>query len=97
MLLEKGQKEEPVAEFRRTLELSRGALIPLAGLGYAQAATGNRAEAVKALERLREQSKQRCIPTYYFAIVYAVLGQEDQAFGWLEKASVKLSSVPEVR
>ena len=86
MLLEKGEKEEGLAELRKALELSHGALISLANLGYAQGVTGHRAEAVKTLERLSELSRQRYIPSYYFAIVYAGLGQKDQAFAWLEKA-----------
>ena len=86
MLLEKGEKEEGLAELRKALELSHGALISLANLGYAQGVTGQRAEAVKTLERLSELSRQRYIPSYYFAIVYAGLGQKDQAFAWLEKA-----------
>ena len=36
--------------------------------------------------RLTELSRQRYIPAYYFAIVYAGLGQKDQAFAELEKA-----------
>jgi len=86
MLLEKGEKEEGLAELRKALELSHGALISLANLGYAQGVTGQRAEAVKTLEHLSELSRQRYIPSYYFAIVYAGLGQKDQAFAWLEKA-----------
>ena len=85
-LLSKGQKEEAVAELRSALELSRGALIALANLGYVQGLTGNRAEAVMTLESLRELSTQRHVPAYQFAIVYAGLDKKDQAFAWLEKA-----------
>ncbi len=87
ILLEKGQKEEAMAELRSALKLlSHGALVPLATLGYAQGATGNRAKAMKTLQRLSDLSKQRYIPAFYFAEVYAGLGQKDQAFEWLEKA-----------
>jgi tetratricopeptide (TPR) repeat protein len=47
---------------------------------------GNRVEAMKILQRLSDKSKQRYIPAFYFAEVYAGLGQKDQAFEWLEKA-----------
>jgi TolB-like protein/Flp pilus assembly protein TadD len=86
VFLGRGQKDEAVAELQSALELSRGALIALANLGYAQGAAGNPAEAVKTLQNLSELSKQRYIPAYHFAIVYAGLDQKDQAFAWLEKA-----------
>jgi hypothetical protein len=35
---------------------------------------------------LREQAKQRSISAYYIALIYAGLGEKDQAFVWLEKA-----------
>ena len=85
-LLVKGNKEEALAEVRKGLEISRGALFALAWLGNFEARTGNRAEAIKILDRLTQLSKQRYIPAYYFATVYAGLDQKDQAFAWLEKA-----------
>jgi len=86
ILLEKGQKEEAMAELRRALELAPGNLLSLADIGHAQGAMGNRVEAMKILQRLSDKSKQRYIPAFYFAEVYAGLGQKDQAFEWLEKA-----------
>ena len=38
------------------------------------------------LEELGALSKQRYVSSYYFAVVYAGLGETDQAFAWLEKA-----------
>ncbi len=61
-------------------------MIPVASLGYAQGTTGNRSGAIRAIQRLSELSRQRYVPSYYFAMVYAGLGQKDQAFDWLEKA-----------
>jgi tetratricopeptide (TPR) repeat protein len=81
-----GNKEAALAEFRKGVEGSHSALWPLASLGNAEARTGNRPEAIKILDRLTELSKQRYVPAYYFAIVYAGLGQKDQAFTELQKA-----------
>jgi eukaryotic-like serine/threonine-protein kinase len=85
-LLATGNKEAALVDFRKGVEASHGSSWPLAFLGNAEARTGNRAEAIKILGRLTELSKQRYIPAYYFAIVYAGLDQKDQAFAELEKA-----------
>jgi len=38
------------------------------------------------LEKLEATSKERYTPAFSFAVVYAGLGEKDQAFAWLEKA-----------
>jgi len=55
-------------------------------LGRAYALAGQRDKAQKALDELREMSKQRYVSPYLIAVVYAGLGDKDQAFAWLEKA-----------
>jgi hypothetical protein len=37
------------------------------------------------LNQLKETTKQQYIPAYHFVILYAGLGDSDQAFQWLEK------------
>ena len=49
------------------------------------AASGKKDQALKILRRLDEISRQRYVPAYSFAIVYAELNEKDQAFQWLEK------------
>ena len=48
--------------------------------------TGNRNEAQKALTELQEQSKQRYVSPATIALIYAALGDKDQAFAWLDKS-----------
>jgi TolB-like protein len=86
VFLEKGQKQEAVVELRCASELSGGALIALANLGYGEGRVGSRGRAVKILESLRELSNHRYIPSYHFAIVYAGLDEKDQAFAHLQDA-----------
>ena len=38
------------------------------------------------LDELKGIAKQRYIPPYNFALIYAGLGDKDQAFAWLDKA-----------
>jgi len=58
----------------------------LALLGHACALSGERDKALKALAELREMSKAHYVSPYLFAVVYAGLGDQDQAFAWLDKA-----------
>lgn len=48
--------------------------------------SGRRVEAEKVLAELQEISKQRYVSPYYVAMIYAGLGDKDQAFAWLDKA-----------
>ena len=58
----------------------------LASLGHACAASGRKAEARKILHELDQQSKHRYVSPYDRALIYAGLGEKDQAIAWLEKA-----------
>ena len=58
----------------------------LALLGHAYAFSGNKTEAVKILDQLKELSKQRYVSAYSFAIVYLGLGDKEEALHWLEKS-----------
>ncbi len=55
-------------------------------LGYVYATAGNKAEAQKIIDELKELSKQRYVPPYSIAIIYAGLNDKDQAFEWLNKS-----------
>lgn len=55
-------------------------------LRYACAVSGNNAEARRVLDRLDGLSKERYVPPGSVAVIYAALGEKDQAFEWLDKA-----------
>jgi TolB-like protein/DNA-binding winged helix-turn-helix (wHTH) protein/Tfp pilus assembly protein PilF len=73
-----GQYDAAIAEFKK------------AGLRYAlahaYAVSGKRAEAQRILEEMKRIARQKYVPPFQFAIVYAGLGEDDQAFRWLEQA-----------
>jgi len=52
---------------------------------------GNRAEAQKILAQLRLLSNEKYVPPITSAMIYAGLGDKDQAFAWLEKAYTERS------
>jgi serine/threonine-protein kinase len=80
----KGAFPEAIAEYRRAQQLSDDPFV-LAYLGHAFAASGKRGEALKTLNQLKAIARQRYVPAYGFAIVYAAIGEKDHAFEWLEK------------
>ena len=82
--VQKAMYEEAIQEFQEAVDLSEGE--PVWELGYAYAVAGNRGEAQKVLEELKKLSKWRYVSPYGIALIYAGLGEKDQAFEWLEKA-----------
>ena len=83
---QKGKLPEAIAEFQRALELEKDNTEIWSGLGHAYALSGNRAEAQKVLDHLKELSAHSYVAPYNVAVIYAGLGEKDQAFAWLEQA-----------
>jgi tetratricopeptide (TPR) repeat protein len=81
----KGDFQNAIAEYQKARQLNDDPWV-LALLGHVSAATGRRDEALKILDQLNQISKQRFVKAYGFAVVYAGLGEKDQAFQWLEKS-----------
>ena len=82
----KGLHTESIAETRKAFDLSPGDTNAIATLGYAHAAAGNRTEAQEAIDRLRELAMRRYVSSHHVALIYAGLGEKNQALHWLEKA-----------
>ena len=77
---------EAVAEFRKALDLSEGDTNELAALGYGQAIYGQGREARKTLEALMARSRDTYVQPVWIAVIELGLGDNNQAFEWLEKA-----------
>lgn len=60
-------------------------------LGYLQATSGNRGEALGVINELKAQSEQRYIPPFFIAMIYIGLKEKDSAFEWLERAYTERS------
>jgi DNA-binding SARP family transcriptional activator/TolB-like protein/Tfp pilus assembly protein PilF len=74
-----------LAKFQQAVELD-GTPSAWAYLGHGHAVAGNRREAEQVVEKLLSLSKQRYVSPYYLAVVYAGLGENEQALDWLDKA-----------
>ena len=82
---QKGRLPEAIAEFQSALELDQNTEI-WSALGHAYAVSGNIAEAQKVLDHLKGLSAHSYVSPYSSAVIYAGLGEKDQAFAWLERA-----------
>jgi tetratricopeptide (TPR) repeat protein len=81
----KGMYKEAIAEMRKAVELSGGSHPMVSSLGYTYAVAGKRDEAIKILNHLKAQSEREFVSPEEFALIYAALGEKNQAFAWLEK------------
>jgi TolB-like protein/DNA-binding winged helix-turn-helix (wHTH) protein/Tfp pilus assembly protein PilF len=80
-----GNYEQAVNEFQKAIELSGGDLTSEASLAHVYAVSGKKAKAEKILNALKQKITGNNL-SYQIADVYIGLGQQDQAFEWLEKA-----------
>jgi len=83
---QKKMYDQAITELRRAVDISQSSPPAVAALARAYAVSGRTTEARKLLDQLMEQSKKRYVSPFYVAIVYAGLGENDQALDWIEKA-----------
>jgi DNA-binding winged helix-turn-helix (wHTH) protein/TolB-like protein/Tfp pilus assembly protein PilF len=81
--LQQGMYGPAIAEFQQRTLLGTGGS---GDLGQAYALAGRRSEALKEIAQLQALSKQGYVAPYNLAVIYASLGDTDQALAWLEKA-----------
>ena len=89
---QQGQFPEAIAEFHEAERLASGIAEPRALLARAYAVSGERGAAEKVLDELNEESKQIYVSPYDIALIYAGLGEKDQALAWLERAFAERST-----
>jgi serine/threonine protein kinase/Tfp pilus assembly protein PilF len=82
----KGLYREALPDLDKFSALSRGSGTAVGLLGYTRGRLGERDEALRVLEELREVSKRTFVSAFFFALVYAGIEEKDQAFAWLGKA-----------
>ena len=82
----KGETESGIAALQKGVELSSSGSTYMAGLGWGFAKAGRRNEAQTVLEQLlRERESGKYVMASHIAIIYAELGDKDEALRWLEK------------
>jgi TolB-like protein/Tfp pilus assembly protein PilF len=84
--LSKGMYREGLLALEQFSALSRSSATSRALLGYSHARLGEHSAALRLIEELDAASQHGFVPALLFALVYAGLDDQDQAFSWLEKA-----------
>jgi TolB-like protein/DNA-binding winged helix-turn-helix (wHTH) protein/Flp pilus assembly protein TadD len=83
--LEKQMHDEAIAELQKAVRLSGGSPTCVANLASAYVVSGKRSEAEKLLSDLKKRSNPAYSHASEIAVIYASLGDTDQAMTWLEK------------
>lgn len=84
--VQKAMYEEAIAEYRQTISLLGQRLELLAHLGHIYAVSGRKDDALEVLAELEKESNRAYVPSCFTALIYIGLGENEQAFEWLEKA-----------
>ena len=82
---QKGRFPEAIAALKQAITLE-GTTEVWSSLGHAYAVSGKKEKAQKVIEHLRELSVHEYVPPYNIAVIYAGLGEKDEAFVWLNRA-----------
>jgi TolB-like protein/Tfp pilus assembly protein PilF len=77
--------DEAIAEYEKARALNDDPFV-LGLLGHAYGSSGNRTQAVKILDELKEASTHRYVSVVSFALVYLALGEKEEALRWLEQS-----------
>lgn len=96
--LEKGMRHQAMSAFKKAVSHSGRGPGYLASLAHAHAQAGRNTKALDLLKELNELARKQYVSSFAFALVYAGLGQEDEAFLWLDKAyEERASALPFVK
>lgn len=82
----KGNYSEALAEYQKARQLNPDDPHVVALLARLYAISGNKNEALRTLAQLKSMARERYVADYSIALVYAALGEKDQAFELLEKS-----------
>lgn len=80
--VEKGMYDEAIQQFKKLGDAPHA----LGHMGNAYARMGRRSEAEEMIAKLERHVQETGVGRYEIAIIYAGLGEKDQAFSWLDKA-----------
>jgi hypothetical protein len=77
--------DEGIAKLQKAVLLSGGSPTCVANLARAYAASGKRSEAINLLSELKSRSNPNYSDSSEIAVIYAPLGESDQAMKWLQR------------
>jgi TolB-like protein/Flp pilus assembly protein TadD len=83
---QQGMYSEAIAAFEEAVASSKRSPRNLSSLAHVYAIAGKRRDALRLVQELKEISRKRYASPYAFAVVFAGLGNKNQAFAWLQRA-----------
>jgi len=89
---QKSMPGKAIDELKKAVSLSGGSSLYVSSLAHAYAIAGRRGEAEMLLRQMNERAQHGYVPPFDIAIIYAGLGQKDQALIWLEKGCQERST-----
>ncbi len=92
-LMMKGEPEQAIPALEQAALLANRSSGTLDLLTAAYARAGRRRDALRILEELKVRQKTRYVPAGSFVIAYLGLGDNEQAFTWLEEAYKERSNL----
>jgi len=92
-LIAKGQPALAIPELEKAVQFSDGSPAVIGVLIRAYAHAGRRADALRMLDELKRRSKTGYIPAGAFINAYLGLGDNEQAFIWLERGYQEKSGI----
>lgn len=84
--IQKREFSKAISALQVAMILSNGSTRSLAALGYGYAVWGKRRRAREVIADLLKRAQERYVPGYAIAMVYAGLGEVDEAFRWLDRS-----------
>ena len=84
--LQKGCLKEAIVVLKKAVVLSGHDPSCEAALSHALAVSGNRASALRLLEKLLRTARTTYVSPFAFSLIQTGLGNHDEAFRWLEEA-----------
>ncbi len=84
--LEKGAQDSALAALEQAVKLAPQNYSALGRLGYGYARSGRTEEARQIVKTLKEQSHKGEPFSFQLVLIYAALGETEQAFVWMQKA-----------
>lgn len=90
---EQGRSAEAISEFQKADEISEGD-VATGALGHLYATVGKKADALAVLQKLDQASHHQYVSPYSKALIYAGLGEKNEAIDQLQKAFEERSLSP---
>ncbi len=81
----RAQYPDAIREYLKALVMNPDSTFPQAGVAMTLAKSGQRAEALKALDQLQAMKSRTYVSPVYVALVYLALGERDPEYVWLNK------------